>query len=96
MCCCRKRKQDEDCPPTRKRSVREYDLPHVPMPAAASHLMSSSRREMLPNPLLPPSAFQFAAAGPEEAALFASEMRFSSSSEASPVRTFVHSFEAHQ
>ena len=90
MCCCRKRKQDEDCPPTRKRSVREFDLPRVSMPATASHLMGASHREMLPGPLLPPSAFQFAASGPEEAALFAGEMRFSSSSEGTPVRTFAH------
>ncbi len=59
----------------------------MPIPVTASHLMGASRREALPGPLLPPSAFQFAATSPEDAALFAGEMCFSSSSEGTPVGT---------
>lgn len=68
----------------RKKAVPDYALPSSSIPNTASHLMGSPQaNRMLPDPLLSPSAFQFA---PQpEAGLFAPEMRFSSSSEGTPV-----------
>ena len=80
----RKRKLAEECMP-RKKAMPGYGPLPGSMPAAASHLMGGPS-SMLPSSMLPPSAFQLAPQ-PEPALFAPQEMRFSSSSEATPVST---------
>ena len=69
----------------RKKAVPGYGPLPGSMPAAASHLMGGPS-SMLPSSMLPPSAFQLAPQ-PEPGLFAPQEMRFSSSSEATPVST---------
>ena len=64
----------------RKKAVPGYGPLPGSMPAPASHLMGG------PSSMLPPSAFQLAPQ-PEPGLFAPQEMRFSSSSEATPVST---------
>ena len=69
----------------RKKAVPGYGPLPGSMPAPASHLMGGPS-SMLPSSMLPPSAFQLAPQ-PEPGLFAPQEMRFSSSSEATPVST---------
>lgn len=69
----------------RKKAVPGYGPLLGSMPAPASHLMGGPS-SMLPSSMLPPSAFQLAPQ-PEPGLFAPQEMRFSSSSEATPVST---------
>ena len=67
----------------RKKAVPGYGPLPGSMPAPASHRMGGPS-SMLPSSMLPPSAFQLAPQ-PEPGLFAPQEMRFSSSSEATPV-----------